>query len=59
MYFIGGFAKIGPGVKIGSNSIIGVESVVLPDTVIGDYEYWSGNPAKKRKSLDKEELVQA
>lgn len=48
---IGGHSIIMAGVKIGCNSIIGNASRVLPNTIIGDYEYWSGNPAIKIKDL--------
>lgn len=36
-----------PGVRIGDHAVIALRSVVLPDTVIGPYEYWGGNPARK------------
>lgn len=56
---IGGYAKIGAGVKIGHNSIIEGNSAVLPGTVIGDNEYWAGSPARRRKYLDKEKSALA
>jgi hypothetical protein len=47
---IGSEAIICPGTKIGHHAMVAAASFVLPDTVINPYEFWSGNPARKRKA---------
>lgn len=47
---IGAHAKINPGVIIDEGSIIGENSVVMPDTHIKKNEFWAGSPAKKIKN---------
>jgi len=34
------------GCTVGSNSVVGALSQLRPHTVVGEFEYWSGNPAK-------------
>lgn len=43
------------GVHLKTGSVIGAGSVVIPGSVVGRYEYWSGNPARRRSYLRKEE----
>ncbi|MFQ5430584.1 MAG: DapH/DapD/GlmU-related protein, partial [Phycisphaerae bacterium] len=47
---IGGYAAIS-GAHIKKGAKVGAGSVVLPGSVIGEYEYWSGNPARRRQRL--------
>lgn len=39
------------GVHVKRGAVIAAGSIVLPGTVIGEFEYWSGNPARKRRDL--------
>ena len=48
---IGVGAIIMPGVEVGEGSIVAPGSVVPMDTIIPPYEYWSGMPAKKERSM--------
>ncbi len=48
---IGVGAIILPGVEVGEGSIVAPGSVVSMDTVIPAYEFWSGVPAKRERSL--------
>lgn len=48
---LGGDAIIMPNVRIQQGSVIGVRSVVLPNTVIGPYEFWAGIPVSYKSSL--------
>lgn len=50
---IGANAMILPGVTIGTGAIIGMGAVVTKD--VGHYEVWFGNPARKIRSLIKED----
>jgi acetyltransferase-like isoleucine patch superfamily enzyme len=43
---IGARAFVSPGVRIGSRSVIGANSFIPRRTIIGEGEYWSGNPAR-------------
>jgi acetyltransferase-like isoleucine patch superfamily enzyme len=45
---IGGHCAIS-GVHIQRGAVIGAGSVVLPGSMIGPGEYWSGNPARRRR----------
>lgn len=54
---IGSESYICPGVRVGHHSLVGVRSVVYPDTVIPPYEFWRGNPARKVKDLKPGEIV--
>lgn len=47
---IGAFAMLS-GVHVKRGASIGAGSVVLPGSVIGENEYWSGNPARRRRVL--------
>lgn len=42
------------GAHVKRGAMIGAGSVVMPGTVIGPNEYWSGNPARRRKYLTPE-----
>lgn len=44
---IGGEASILAGVRLGKGCVIGARSLVLPNTIVGPYEFWAGQPAKK------------
>jgi hypothetical protein len=48
---IGAHAAVGGGVHIKAGAIVGAGSVVLPDTVIGENEFWFGVPARRVKRL--------
>jgi serine acetyltransferase len=48
---IGVGAIILPGVEVGEGSIVAPGSVVPMDTIIPPYEFWSGVPAKKERSI--------
>ena len=48
---IGAHAAVGGGVHIKSGAIVGAGSVVVPDTVIGENEFWFGVPARRVKRL--------
>jgi len=48
---VGGDAFIGPGVEIGHHAVVAARSLVMPNTIIGPYEYWGGTPAQKIKDL--------
>ncbi len=48
---IGGQAGIQPGVHIGHHAVVAGRSHVMAGTVIGPYEYWEGDPARKVKTL--------
>lgn len=48
---IGAFSKIGPGVKIRRGAMIGRDSCVAPNTQVGPYEYWAGDPARYIKKI--------
>ncbi len=48
---IGGQAGLLPGVRVGHHAIIAGRAHVQPNTVIGPYEYWAGDPARKIKTL--------
>ncbi len=48
---IGGFACLLPGVRVGHHSVVAFGSIVKPNTVIGPYELWAGNPARKIRDL--------
>jgi UDP-2-acetamido-3-amino-2,3-dideoxy-glucuronate N-acetyltransferase len=50
---LGAGVLVRPGVTIGEGALIGVGAVVTKD--IGDYEVWSGNPAKFMRSLRESE----
>jgi len=39
------------GAHVKRGAVIGAASFVLPGSVIGENEYWSGNPARKRRVL--------
>ena len=54
---IGTEAWLLPGVKVGHHAMISLCSVVLPNTEIGPYEFWAGNPARKIKDLTPGESV--
>jgi len=54
---IGADSMICPGVRIGHHSLIGVRTVVYPDTIIPPYEFWRGNPARKVKDLEPGEIL--
>lgn len=43
--------------KIGDNAVIGAGSVVLPNSEIGEDEFWAGVPAIKKKQLNQFEFV--
>jgi len=40
---------------VGHHSIIAARSVLSPNTIIGPYELWAGNPARKIRNLRKRE----
>jgi len=48
---VGGWAVIGPGVKIGKGAMIQARSAVGPNTQVGPYEYWAGDPARFVKKI--------
>lgn len=48
--FIGAFAIILKGVRVGSGAVIGAGSVVAADVPAG--EIWAGNPARKVKRIE-------
>ncbi|MFO0972057.1 MAG: DapH/DapD/GlmU-related protein [Phycisphaerae bacterium] len=48
---IGGCAVIFGGVRIGRGAMIGASAVVLPNTVVGENEFWAGIPARKLRDL--------
>jgi len=48
---VGGGAVIGPGVTIGKGAMIGAASFVRPNTRVGPYEYWAGDPARCIKKI--------
>jgi hypothetical protein len=54
---IGGQATLMAGVEVGHHAVVASCAVVYPNTKIGPYEYWSGNPAKKVKDLSPEESL--
>jgi len=47
---VGGFSIIRSGVRIGDNSVISLNSVVVGD--VPPNEIWGGNPAKKLRDND-------
>ncbi len=47
---IGGYSVVS-GAHLKKGAIIGISSVVLPGSVVGPNEYWSGNPARRRRTL--------
>ncbi len=47
---IGGHAALS-GVHVKRGAVIGAGSIVLPGSVVGENEYWSGNPARRRAVL--------
>ena len=47
---IGGFSGMA-GVHIKKGAVIAGGSILLPGSVIGENEYWSGNPARRRRVL--------
>ena len=51
---IGAEAIVWPNVKIGDNSIVQNKAVVIPGTIIPPNEVWGGVPAKKIKSIEKD-----
>ena len=48
---IGAFSKISPGVKIRKGAMIGRDACVAPNTQVGAYEYWAGDPARYIKKI--------
>ncbi len=48
---IGGFSIIAPGVKIRKGAMIESRSYVRPNTRVGPYEYWAGDPARFIKRI--------
>lgn len=48
---IGANTIINYGCVIGSHVVIGALSMVKPHTIIRDYEFWAGNPAKLIRKL--------
>ncbi len=52
---IGGFAKLLPGVHVGHHAVVAFASVVKPNTKIGPYELWAGNPARKIRDLPRDD----
>lgn len=48
---IGGGVRLLSGVHVKRGAMIAAGSVVLPDTVIGENEYWWGVPARKFRTL--------
>lgn len=55
---LGGFCDVMLA-DVGHHAIVAAHSWVLPDTVIGPYELWSGSPAKKIKDLTPKEYQEA
>jgi len=53
---IGMGSKIFPGAKIESNTFIAAGAIVPPDVTVPSGELWAGQPAKKLKSLSKQQL---
>jgi carbonic anhydrase/acetyltransferase-like protein (isoleucine patch superfamily) len=51
---IGGHCALS-GVHIQRGAVIGAGSIVLPGSVIGPGEYWSGNPARRRREAPRPE----
>jgi hypothetical protein len=47
---IGGCSAVS-GAHVKRGAVIGPGSIVLPDSVIGENEYWSDNPARRRRVL--------
>jgi len=47
---IGGHAAMA-GVHLKRGAVIGAGSILLPGSVVGENEYWSGNPARRRAVL--------
>ena len=47
---IGGHVAMA-GVHVKRGAVIGAGSIVLPESEIGENEYWSGNPARRRSVL--------
>lgn len=56
---IGGQAGLGAGVQIGHHAIIDRRAHVQPFSVVGPYEFWSGDPARKIKTLRPAEELKA
>lgn len=48
---IGGEAGLQPGVRVGHHAVVAGRAHVMAGTTIGPYEYWSGDPARKVRSL--------
>jgi carbonic anhydrase/acetyltransferase-like protein (isoleucine patch superfamily) len=48
---IGGHAAVGGGVHLQRGAVIGAGAIVLPETVVGPNEYWSGVPARRLRTL--------
>ena len=46
---IGGHVAMA-GVHVKRGAVIGAGSIVLPGSAIGENEYWSGNPARRRRT---------
>lgn len=51
---IGGEVSILAGVRLCKGCVIGARSLVLPNTVVGPYEFWAGVPAKKISTVKQE-----
>lgn len=54
---VGGNAMILAGARIGRGAMIGVGAIVLPDTRVGQGEFWAGIPAKKICDLSRPEAA--
>ncbi|MCK6457731.1 MAG: hypothetical protein L6Q92_14520 [Phycisphaerae bacterium] len=48
---VGGHSVIPGGVHVRRGAMIGAGAIVMPDTVIGENEFWAGIPAKKLRDL--------
>ncbi len=48
---IGARCSLFCGVHIKKGAVIGAGSILLPGTIVGENEYWSGNPARRRKEF--------
>jgi hypothetical protein len=55
---IGGHCAVA-GAHIQRGAVIGAGSIVLPGSVIGPGEYWSGNPARRRREAPTAEQLPA
>lgn len=55
---VGGHATLMAGTRLGKGCVIGSHALLLPNTVVGPYEFWAGIPAKKISMVRREDLPQ-